>query len=433
MVGFESSGIEKGNALRMSPPETCSPFEFFCRTRVVCGVGAASTVGQVAAQLPARRVLLITDPGVRQAGHVDRCLAALLGSGCTVEVFDQVRENPSSRDVALGADRARAFEPDGLVALGGGSVMDCAKGINFVHTNGGVIEDYWGYGKAKAPLLPAIALPTTAGTGSEVQSYALISRDTDGTKMACGDAKAAFAVAILDVSLLRTCPRAVAVLAGVDALSHAVESYVAKAASPLSKLLSREAFHLLASGLPVLRSLSPAIDLEGPIAERLQLGAMLAGLAIENSMLGAAHALANPLTARFKVPHGHAVILMLPHVIRFNATVCRQDYAELGRILRTASLATPGVGETMPWRLPPSGSRKSPPDLSEPSSHDGELAAWVASLARELGLPMRLVELGIAQSALPSLSRDAAVQWTGNFNPRPFSELDALALYEQAL
>ncbi len=210
--------------------------------------------------------------------------------------------------------------------------MDCAKGINFLYTNGGQMQDYWGVGKAKRPMLPMIAVPTTAGTGSEAQSFALISDAQTHVKMACGDKKAACRVAILDPRLTLTQPPRVTALTGIDAVAHAVETYVTNKRNPISQVFSREAWRLLAANF------GRVLEHPGDVTARgaMQLGACFAGLAIENSMLGAAHGLANPLTAHYGIPHGQAVGLMLPHVIRFNA-------AAVGpRLSRTA-----GVGRRL--------------------------------------------------------------------------------------
>ena len=180
---------------------------------------------------------------------------------------------------------ARAVRPDLIVGLGGGSSMDTAKGCNFILTNGGRMQDYWGVGKATKPMLPLIAVPTTAGTGSECQSFALIADEETHQKMACGDPKAAPRVAILDPLLTVTQPRRVAACTGIDAIAHAMETAVTKKRNELSWLYSREAFRLTAGNLD--RVLQQPANLEARAA--MQLGAAFAGTAIENSMLGAAH------------------------------------------------------------------------------------------------------------------------------------------------
>ncbi len=302
-----------------------TPFDFHPRTRIVFGPGKVAELGGLAGELGARRALVVSDNGIVRAGHTARGIASLNAAGIETQLFDGVGENPTTEHVAAGLKIARRFEPELLVGLGGGSSMDCAKGINFLYTNGGQIADYWGIGKATKPMLPMIAVPTTAGTGSETQSFALISDAQTHVKMACGDKKATFRVALLDPELTLTQPPRITALTGIDAIAHALESYVCRTRNPASMAFSREAWLLLGANFKHVLENPADIEARGG----MQLGACFAGLAIENSMLGAAHALANPLTAEFDVPHGQAVGLMLPHVIRFNGAEVGSWYFEL--------------------------------------------------------------------------------------------------------
>jgi len=224
-------------------------------------------------------------------------------------------------------------------------------------------------------MLPMIAIPTTAGTGSEAQSYALISDAATHVKMACGDPKAAFRAAILDAALTRSQPREVTATAGYDAISHSVESYVTTRRTPASIVFAREAWQLLAANFG--RVLRDPYDSEARGA--MLLGAHYAGIAIENSMLGATHACANPLTAHYGTTHGVAIAALLPHVVRWNRTAAESLYCALA---------------------------------------GADLADRLAEMAGAAGLPGRLRDLGVAQDALASLAEEAAMQWTGRFNPR---------------
>ena len=287
--------------------------------RVVFGAGVIDLIGDLVQELGGGRVLVVADPGVAAAGHVHRASVSLRRAGLEVAVFYGVEENPDERHVAAAAAAARAHQATFLVGLGGGSAMDCAKGANFVFTNGGRMEDYWGFGKASKPMLPSIGVPCTAGTGSEAQSFAVISREDDHRKMACGDPKARFLTTILDPELARTAPPQVMAAAGLDAFSHAMESFVATAANPYSQMFSSEGFRRLLRGFEVVAAAQPASlpaadsqsDAEiNDLWGEMLLGAHLAGAAIEASMLGAAHGLANPLTARYDITHGVAVAVM---------------------------------------------------------------------------------------------------------------------------
>jgi len=386
-----------------------NPFDFQLRTRMVFGVDAIDRLGELARELQAERVLAVSDPGIVAAGHVDRGLDSLRSAGLTCALFPGARENPTTSEVAAGLEVARSFGPDLLVGLGGGSSMDCAKGINFLYSCGGEMQDYWGVGKASADMLPMIAVPTTAGTGSEMQSFALISDAETHVKMACGDKRASCRVAILDPKLTVTQPPEVTALAGVDALSHALETWVTKARNPISMQFSQAAWQLLSTHFQ--RVLEDPEDLESRAG--MQLGAAYCGIAIENSMLGASHALANPLTANFGTPHGQAVGLMLPHVIRFNGQQFEDRYRQL---------ACPAFD-----RYPQNGSA-----AGAQSSRAEELAGFVTTLVDAAGLKTRLQDCQVPRERLAELARSAAQQWTANFNPREVDEESLLKLYENA-
>lgn len=359
--------------------------------RVVFGRGSLAHAGELARDLGGRRVLLVTDPGIRAAGHVARAADILHDAGLAVAVFSDVAENPTTAHVDAGLRIAREHQADLLIGLGGGSAMDCAKGVNFLLTNGGRIHDYWGVGKATRDMLPMLAIPTTAGTGSEAQCAALISDADTHHKMACLDKKALPRIAILDADLTATCPRPVAAATGIDAIAHAIESAGSTKRNDTSRQLSRRAWDLLSGGFEgIIR------NPEDPASrERMLLGAHLAGAAIENSMLGAAHACANPLTARYNIVHGVAIAVMLPHVIRYNTELNPAAYDDI-------------------------------------SSHGPALADRLAAMARSAGLATSLENCGIPEDALESLAEDAARQWTATFNPRPVTSADLLTIYRRA-
>jgi len=384
-----------------SNPRPLEEFEFRGGPRLVVGPGSLGRLGALARELGAGRALVTSDPGIVDAGHAAAGIEALEDAGLATRLFSGFGENPSSEQIEAGAAVAREFRPDLLVGLGGGSSMDCAKGINFLFSCGGRMQDYKGRGTARGPMLPSIGVPTTAGTGSETQSFALVTDVETGMKMACGDPRAAFRVAILDVNLTLTQPLSLAALTGIDAVSHAVESHVSRAATPASRVFSREAWRLLARHLPAVLADGGSI----PDRAAVQLGAAWAGLAIENAMLGAAHALANPLTAAHGVVHGQAVGMMLPHVVRFNGPACGGRYAEL--------LAEIGV-------------------VATPSGAADHLAAWLADVLAAARLPASLAAAGIAAADVSALAAGAAAQWTGGFNPRPVTAADLAALYEAA-
>lgn len=368
--------------------------------RLIGGPGALMQLAECVKEIGSTHVLIVTDPGIVSAGHVERATRMLSDSGIDFTVYDATHENPGESDIDAAAAFARGLNVDCIIGFGGGSSMDTAKGCNFLLTNGGGMSDYKGYALAERPMLPFIAIPTTAGTGSECQSYAVISRDGSHEKMACGDPKALAAFAILDPELTGSMPQRVAVLTALDALAHALETAVCTRRNPLSSAFSREAFLRIASSIEAVLAGSATVEKRG----EMLLGAAFSGLAIENSMLGAAHASANPLTARFGLVHGQAVALMLPHVLRFNSEdpEAQDTYDHYTELLTRRGYA------------------------------DIDLIEWVESLLKIADLGS-LEDAGVDRESITDLAADATKQWTGQFNPRTMTEEGFVLLYKSAL
>lgn len=373
-------------------------FDFRPRTRVLFGAGEFARLGEVAREMGGARCLVVADSGMLETEYVKEAVRTLKARRMEVFTFHEFSSNPTTSMAEAGAASAGPERPDLIVSVGGGSSMDCAKAINFLLSNGGRMRDYWGYGKASKAMLPMIAVPTTAGTGSEAQSYCIVTDPDTGTRMACGDAKATFRAAILDPKLTLSQPQPLAAATGYDALSHALETLVTTRHTALSECFSRSAWNLINSGFE--RMLKDPGNLEA--RGEMLLGSHFGGLAVENSMLGAAHACASPLTSQFGLPHGVAVALMLRHTVRWNRPMVGDRYDELASA---------------------SGSGNGPGSLEDRLTRMAELA----------GLPLTLREAGIGEGALPRLAEEAASQWPGKFNPRPFDAAGALEMYEWAL
>jgi alcohol dehydrogenase len=376
-------------------------FDFQPRTRVIFGDGTFAQLGTLARELGFKRTLLVADRGIAACGYVDEATQLLYQAGIRAFPFHEFGENPDTAMIETGRIVAAQHSIDSILALGGGSSLDTAKGINFVLTNGGTMRDYWGHDKVSGnangnPMLPMIGIPTTAGTGSEAQTYALISDAETHIKMACGDAQAAFRLTILDPRLTLTQPAQLTATAGYDAIAHAIETFVTRKRNPLSDVFAKEAWRLLATNYERVLAEPQNIEARGAML----LGAHYAGIAIENSMLGATHACANPLTANYGTAHGVAIAVMLPRVVRWNACTVGARYAELAQVVGLASAE--------------------------------QLAERLAQLAHAGGLPYSLRALEIPPADLPRLAEAASKQWTGTFNPRPFSAAGAKELYEWA-
>ena len=388
----------------MSQPEQKLLLENHPHLRLVFGDGSVAQVGELARELGATKALLVTDPGIVAAGHAASVRENLEAAGIGVSVFYRSKENPTTACVDECVAVAKADAIDFIIGLGGGSSMDTAKGCNFILTNGGEMKDYWGIGKASQPMLPSIMIPTTAGTGSECQSFALIADNATHQKMACGDPKAMAKVAILDPELTLSQPPRVTACTGIDAIAHAVETAVTRKRNETSLKYSRAAFQMMLENFS--RVLESPDDLEA--RGQMLLGAAYAGTAIEHSMLGAAHSAANPLTAHYDVVHGQAVGMMLPHVVRFNAAdeTIADGYAAL--VKDTAVASSNGT-------------------LSAEA-----LAQAMEALLDSANLPRDLTAFGVDAAQLDVLSKEAAQQWTASFNPRDITAADFTGLYQKA-
>ena len=382
-----------------------SVFDNIKRTKLVFGDGVSLASGELAKELGLKHVLLVTDRGLVEAGHVEVVRDSLSKAGIKVTLFDQVIENPTTDCVEKAKQAASEAGVDSFIGLGGGSSMDTAKGANFLLTNGGRMHDYWGVNKATKEMLPLIVIPTTAGTGSECQSFALISDSKTHQKMACGDSKAAAKIAILDPSLTLSQPKNVTVCTGIDAIAHAVETAVTNKRNKLSTLFSEESFKLL------LPNFTKVLNEPNDISARgsMLLGAAMAGCAIEASMLGAAHSLANPLTAHYNIVHGQAVGMMLPYVVRFNSEIeeCRGVYVNLMKVAQIEC-------------------------ENESADEVNNLVAYLLNLLQQTGLPIRLRDVIADKSELKVLAKEASAQWTAGFNPRLVGEIEMEKIYIDA-
>lgn len=373
------------------------------KTEIVRGIGA---MGQVPAIVDGR-AFLVTDRGLVEAGHAARLQGALESAGVEVHRYDEVRPNPDEDDVAAchqafgRARRGGAIE--WIVALGGGSAIDVAKGCAMLACGGGRMADYVGRASIDVATPRLVAVPTTAGTGSETQSFALISNRDTGQKMACGGT--APVAAVLDPELTLTMPAAVTACTGLDTLTHAVEAFVTRRRSPSSSALALEAFQLAE------RAFEAVLERPEDVDERAKMlhASALAGQAIEQSMLGAAHSMANPMTRRFDVAHGQAVGQALPAVVAYNScdpATCSL-YAELARAAGVAGR-----------------------DASDAAAA-AALGARLRALVDRAGFATHVD--GVPAAAAEELAAEAATQWTAQFNPRAVDAAAFAQLYREIL
>jgi alcohol dehydrogenase class IV len=369
-----------------------APFTLFFKTTVYYGKGKLSELGDILRTLNASKVLVVTDQGIIQSGVIKKCLDGMAQDPMSFVVFDEVEPNPTTEAVYQGLSLAKRERIDLIMAVGGGSCIDAAKAINVLLANGGKIEDYRGFNRVGKQGPPLVAVPTTAGTGSEMTSFMLISDSNTHQKIVCSDSKIIPGVAVLDPALTLSMPVAVTAATGLDALSHGIESYLSKAANPYSGTLALRATEM------IFRHITRVCDEPSDIEARGQMlmAANMAGLAVHLSYLGAAHSMANPLTGHCKVNHGFAVGMVLPYVMLFNAHAS-SDVDKYTKIALALGV-NQKEGEdrfTFAWK----GAKK------------------LRDLLDQLSLPASLAEMGVGEDLIPVMAKEALTQLSLDYNP----------------
>ena len=386
---------------------TYNTFTFSTVPNIVCETGAVQKLGTLLRQqFPAvKKALIVTDRGFLGTGLIDAPRASLVEAGIQVQTYSDVLADPPERVVLQAADSARQYGADIVIGFGGGSSMDVAKLISILAGSDQPLSTMYGIGNVQGQRLPLVQIPTTAGTGSEVTPISIVTTG-ETSKMGVVSPKLYADLAILDACLTVGLPPKVTAATGIDAMVHAIEAYTTRhKKNALSDMLAREALKLLS------RNLATACEDGGNLEARqaMLLGAMLAGQAFSNAPVAAVHALAYPIGGIFHVPHGLSNALVLPHVLRFNASHAAGSYAEL------ADIVAPGTQGT-----------------EEARSH--ALIAALEQLAKRVGIETTLREVGITEADLDRLADDAMLQTRLLVNnPRDLQRADARAIYAAAL
>jgi alcohol dehydrogenase len=300
-------------------------FELYCPTKVKFGAGISEEVGKEIKDLGGTKVLVVTDPGVTAAGILEKVLPSLEGAGLPYAVFDEVEPNATLMKVIKASELQKKEKSDIILSVGGGSSIDTAKGVGCLATNPGPLPEYEGPEKYSIPPLPSLAVPTTAGTGSELSFGAVIFDEERNYKFSFRSAMQIPKVAFLDPLLLQTLPPQIAAATGMDALSHCVEAYVSKWATYITDAYCKQNFYLI--GRYMRRFVADASDLEaaGAMLQASSMGSM----AFNTGRLGLVHAMASPLGAHFHLPHGTACAVLMPPVIRYNLLACPEKYIDI--------------------------------------------------------------------------------------------------------
>jgi len=377
----------------------------FHAPEIVFGVDSLAEAAHAALRLGAVRPLLVTDSGLIEAGWVAELITHLTDQGVALQVFSELTPNPKDHEIAAGHQYYRSHGCDVLIALGGGSVIDAAKGIAILAANGGHILDYEGVDKAAVPIPPLVVVPTTSGTGADVSQFCIVTDTTRGTKITILGRALVPDITVIDPRLLTTMPEWLNAATGLDALTHGIEAFVSLGHNQLTD------HHALRAVLMVTENLVCTIETPTRMAPRIQMAqaALEAGLAFTNAILGAAHAMSHQVGGLLDLPHGVINGVLLPHVVRFNAESDPQPFATIAAHMGIADQRAP--------------------------AHESALllADRLQKLAADVGVPRGLAELGVHEDDLPTLARNALQDACMSTNPRPADVDQVHALFRAAL
>ena len=378
-------------------------FSFTIPQNIVVGAGSLKRLPELAKNLKKSKAYIISGPHLEKIGMVDKCREALKAAGIESDAFTQTEGNPSTDTVAKAAEGFKSSNADFIVAFGGGSPLDVAKAVAVIASYGGNITDYEGGGKVPGAVVPMIAIPTTAGTGSEVTTFSVITDHSRNYKLTVVSNYLLPAYAILDPELITTVPKSTAAACGIDAMVHALEAFISKAASPFSDLFAKEALRLIGTSIR-----DYVLDRSNLAAcEAMLTGSLFAGIAFSHARLGDVHAMSHPVSAYFDVAHGVANAVLLPTIVDYNMTYASEKYKYIYDCICEKPLSDDAFTPEM-------------------------LAAEIRVLNDELGIPSSLSEVGVDSSLFDKMADDAMKSGNILVNPRPTTKKDILALYAQA-
>lgn len=379
-------------------------FSFSVPQNIIVEKGGLAKLPEVAKELGGTKAFIISGPHLNKMGIVGKCIEALEAKGIKATAYTDTEGNPSVETVEKATESFKESDSDFIIALGGGSPMDVAKAVGVVAKYGGSITDYEGGGKVPGDIIPLIAVPTTAGTGSEVTAFSVITDHSRNYKLTVFSYKLIPAYAILDANLLTTAPPSVAAACGIDAMVHALEAYISTAASPFSEAMSEKALELI--GKNIRRYVANRGDIDA--AENMLVGSLFAGIAFSWARLGNVHAMSHPVSAFFNVPHGVANAILLPTIVEYNALADTGKYYKIYRYIAKAPV---------------------PEEVFEPDMLVNEIKA----LNKELNIPASLSEAGVTDDKIGAMSEDAMKSGNILVNPRSSTIKDIEMLYNKAL
>lgn len=380
-------------------------FSFFMPTVNLMGPGAVKQVGEQAKTIGGTKALIVTDKVLNQMGMADEVKGILEGSGVQVVVFDGTEPNPTDKNVEAGLEVFKKEKCDIIISLGGGSPHDCAKGIGIVAANGGKINDYEGVNKSSKPMIPLIAINTTAGTASEMTRFCIITDTSRHIKMAIVDWRCTPSVSINDPVLMMKKPSDLTAATGMDALTHAVEGYVSPIATPVTDAVALHSIKLISENLR--NAVANGENFEA--RNNMAYAQFMAGMAFNNASLGYVHAMAHQLGGFYNLPHGVCNAILLPHVERFNLISNPKRFADIAV----------AFGENI--------AGLSVRDAAEKAIHA------IEKLSQDIGIPAGLSELGVKEEDLETMAKNAMKDACCLTNPRTATLEDVIQIYKNAL
>ena len=381
-----------------------NPFEFFIPQNITVGAGTLAKLPECAKKLGGSHAMLISGPTLRKMGVVDKAADYLKDAGMAVDIFTDVEANPSVTTVEKATEAYKDSGADFIVALGGGSPMDVAKAVGVTAKYGGSITEYEGAHKVPGKIVPLIAIPTTAGTGSEVTAFSVITDRSRDYKLTVFSYELIPKYAILDPDLIATAPASVAAACGMDAFIHACESYISTDASPFSEAMSEKAMELI--GRSIRAYVANRTDVDA--ASDMLVGSLFAGIAFSWARLGNVHAMSHPVSAYFDVPHGVANAILLPTILDYNKLADKGKYKKIYEY----------VSET---------------HRSDESFTPDMLVDAIRALNNSLSIPANLTEVGVTEDKIDVMADDAMKSGNIMVNPRRSTKKDIVALYKKAM
>jgi len=394
-----------GPDAKIPRPAAPSAIIKFHAPEIVFGPGSLAEAGFAARRLGAERPFVVTDPGIIEAGWTAALCGYLADVGLRATVWSELTPNPKDHEVTTGYKRYADSGCDIIIGIGGGSVIDAAKGIAILTGNGGEIGDYNGVDRVCQPIPPLLMIPTTAGTGADVSQFCIITDTASAVKMTIMGRALVPDISVTDARLLMTMPEDLAAATGLDALTHGIESFVSLAHNPLADGHALSAVRLVFDHLPRMLDKRSAAD----CGEHMAQASLEAGMAFTNALLGATHAMSHQVGGLLDLPHGVVNGVLLPHIIRFNAVEVPDRFIPLAQ---AAGLAVGGAGGEEAGNM---------------------LADKVQAIAAELGVPRGLAQLGVREADIATLARSALADACLATNPRSAAHDDLVALFRAAL